>query len=181
MTNPPDPTDDSPSEPFRFQFHVRTLLLLFTVAAAAWPLMNWGVPHLIALLMGPISTATYLARRKGRPAELVFVVSAFFTGLAWGCVAFYAAFYSILVDHDHLLSAMGNPFAAALMITLVGGFYGSVCGIFGLMIQEWRKHGSAGETTPNNEHDRVTGGWRQSGPAPSIHESSDDDPTTQKP
>jgi hypothetical protein len=180
MTNPPDQTDDSTSEPFRLQFSIRTLLLLFTVAAATWPLMKWGVPHLIALLMGPVSTRVYLAKRGNQPAELVFVVSAFFTGLTWGSVALYAAFYSVLVESDHLLS-IGEPFVIALMITLVGGFYGSVCGIFGLMIQEWRKHGSAGETTPNNEHDRVTVGWRQSGPAPSIHESSDDDPTTQKP
>lgn len=136
MSNPPDQTDDSSEEPFRLQFTVRTLLIVFTLAAIAWPLMNWGVPHLIALLMGPISTRTYLANRGDRPAELVFVVSAFFTGLTWGIVAFYAACYSVLVEPDDLPS-IGEPFLIALMITLAGGFYGSMCGVFGLMIQEW--------------------------------------------
>lgn len=141
MNNPPDQADDSSSEPFRLQFTVRALLILFTAAAIAWPLMNWGVPHLIALLMGPISTRTYLAKRGDRPAELVFVVSAFFTGLTWAIVAFYAACYSVLVE-SHGLPSIGEPFGIAIMTTLIGGLYGSMCGVFGLMIQEWRQRGN---------------------------------------
>jgi len=120
--------------PLRFSF--RTLFLVFTVAAVALPLMEYGIPHLIALATAPVSTWMYLAKRKTKPAELVFVVSAFFTGLAWGGVALYAAVYSVLVDHDYFLAAIGNLFVGVLMIALVGGLYGSVVGVVGLMIQE---------------------------------------------
>ena len=74
MSEPPDQTGDPSSEPFRLQFSSRTLLVLFTVAAITWPLMQWGVPHLIALLTGPISAGMYLVKRKDQPAELGLMI-----------------------------------------------------------------------------------------------------------
>ena len=136
MAVPPNRIEDSPQQAFPLQFSFQTLFLVFTVAAVTLPLMEYGIPHLIALLTAPVSTWLYLAKRKTQPPDLVFVVSAFFTGLTWGIVAFYAALYSILVDHDYLLSAIGNPFVGALMITLVGGLYGSFVGVVGLMVHE---------------------------------------------